>query len=978
MHVARNLLLAISIALMCSRLPLHGTLSSSNDVDYTSSAFVTAEAFYLGVGADSPTKEAFSVTRAAVALSPQGPLLALFGIAPKNTDVNIALPQSNQSSPTVVPSNQANPLYDQVIATMTLQGIRPIVLLATDTVDPVLGPNQKVVRINNETGSSITTNLEVLNDSTGQPTAGVVKIAASMSPQPTQQNVFAAVLPNGGSSFGGVGSGIGVLYQPVGRPEFAPADAQTGATTGNMATAVNGLLTTGLVAISADSTITAINDMYWDQFFNRLYVALSVERASAASAGGALAILVGQVSPLADDVHLLTLRPAVALDSSNFTADSTTGIFGFYATGAAPLIAQAHNVRTMRTSTDAMYLIVNGSVSSSTIYNEIYALPLVEGTSNPLLQPSAADIGRVASKNNPHQLASGVANMTQSTDPAAQVGCGPLPCDPGQIVRSLVIAGDAVIAGLSGDNTTGARDATHETGYFQSSAIFNIDGSIAAWTPWQRVMGSVDRVLAGGFDGANGSFMYLTSKGKVLYPGTAPMANTVKNTRWGSGALDGLLGGTSTDVAVGLVTVLNQYFSAGIGGVQQIFDFNQYTPTFSQPGAAGNLSLMVALGLRRLALIQTGSNNGSIFSPTVGDFSSYMVESLDGTVPTASSSTLVMGIAGGVLSDMGPLCCADISRGELAGGEKGWLFVGGYGGLAVLSRDDGSGWNTAPSEGLQSGFGNLTTDMSFRKIGQFGVVYSVACDESFVYVLTSNELARIPLDAANFSQVGAVAPSITILATAAGVTGATASGFRDMFLSGSLMMLATTNGLFRGGNGSNVQLASNETDMAWTPVLANSYSIGPVIQLFAMPRSSTSDGVVQNLYAVSANLNTALTTVYRFAVQDTQTYSAIITDQTVQLIPQITVPQFLSFGTIRQNFVTDGALILHELPFNFGTQELLKVFPMSVFVGGIANRGRSIALDFPNNPGTLIGRVVRDSASGAWIVPGEWGIRVQE
>lgn len=970
------------IIIMSTHDTVHAALSSARfgaGFNFGTSAFVATDAFYLGVTQDSEHKGAYALTRAAFAASNVGPDVVILPAAPQLANVNIS---GNDQEGTVMRPVQENPLYNQSIAVLTSLGVRAVALLETDTVAPILGSRQKIVRVNELNGQSVTTNIEVLNDSNGQPTAGIVALAGGMGPETQQQNIFAAVLPNGGTSFGGDGSGIGILFQGVG-DILVPTDAQSGSkdgvTTGNRAAKLDGLLTTALTAITQDSSVIAINDMYWDMYLQRLFVALTVTRSNDASDGGVESLLVGQINEVAQNQHQLILRPAVALDSANFASNDTDQIFGFYSTDATPLIAQTYRVRTMHTTTGNSYAIVNGTVATTSVHNQVYALPLVQWNSDPAFRPPLVNVGRVANKNHNNQLAQGVGAMTLSSDPAALVGAGPLPSAPDQLVRVLLTSGDAVMVGLSGDNETGARDAEHEAGFFQSTALLDENGFITAWTPWQRVMGSVDRVLGGGFDPSCGAFMYLTDNGTMLYPDQAPVANTAKLTRWGAGFFlgkgDELLGGTTQDPMNGLVSLLSSLFIQTQGGVYELFDFPNTTPSFSAPGAVGNLAMMVATGMRSIALIQTGSNDGNVFSPTVGDFRSNTVQNTQGTVPTLPATTEVLYMTGGALSDIGPICCTAVSQAPLTGGMNGWLFVGGYNGLAVLSRADGTGWSTAPGDGLKSGFGNLTSDMAFRAVGNFGTVRSVLCDASFVYVLTLNALVRIPLDAVNFSAAGAPNPAVTVLATAQGVTGS-AAGFRDMLLSNKLMLLATTGGLFRVGNGSDIQTASSQAELDWTQVLANGMSLGPVIQLFSMNAPSSGSGINQTAYVLAANLNSQLACVYRFAVADTST--DVINAQTVQLISQFGSPTFVSFGTIRENFVTDGATVLHMLPLNFGNIDLLKVFGLQVNFGGIADRGGSVVLGVPSGAGALIGRVVRSSASGAWIAPGDWGIRVQE
>ncbi len=950
-------------------------------INFGPSAFLSVHNLFLGVTADSTIKKNFSVTRAGVACDEDGNIsLNFYAYAQPYVALNLPLPKSQNNNNNLDNAedvdindlskkcfNLASPVYNQAITSITTCPEGPIVVLGSDVVAPILGAKQKIALID-AGGDHVSTNIVKINDAQGLSTSGIESIVCVE----VQKAIFAAVAPNGGI-FGQPGTGIAAVHKNESGP-LTPVNLVTGDIHGNRAVPILNTVASGQLAIEQDVTIGSIVDMYWDSCSARLYVALSVKRADDTQAGGAIALLVGHIS----SPFQLTLTPVIGLNASNFTPNATDSIFGFYFdnTDTSPVAATIYNVRTLHSSTGLNYLIVNGGVSTGDTHNQIYALPLVQRVRNGDSVDNDS-YGRVSNKNDFTQVASGVTTMTHATDAAALVGQGPLPATSDQKIFVLQAVKDAVIVGLAGDPMSGVRDATHETGFFQSTALFDATGRIMSWTPWQRVMGSTDRVLGGGLDGSTAQFIYLTNNNPVDPYGPLPDASTVKATVWGKGARDGLLGGTKTNEEVGLVALMAERFIQERAGISQIFDFDVTTQTFSAPNANGSLAMMVATGLRQIALIETGRFVDGVFTPTTGDFKNHTIASVSGFAPMPAPDTRVMIITGGALNQLGPIMTSDVSRTPRADGTaNGWLFVGGYHGVAVLSKPDGSGWDTSTAGGLKSGFTGITDAMSFKKLDSFERVRRVLCDDEFVYILTMRELVRMPLDAANFSDAGALDPQITVLASAEDLTGSACSAFNDFVISSKMAVIGSTHGIFFVGEGGNIQSATSASDINWMSILINDCPMGNVIQLSTI--SETAAGFAQggNLYALVANLSINLAAVYRFVVHDTTTQP--VGTSTVRLIGESTSRAFyLSFDVLRENIIADGALLFNEMPKNFGRTNFLSIIPMSSNPDKNNIRDYSVSLDVDVTTAN-IGEIRRDSASGAWIVPGDFGIRVNE
>ncbi len=909
---------------------------------------------YLGAGTNATNINENSVVSAYVSQNEETELneINITGLTPEKAWVNFN--RRNEKNELVEAKDEDkvdNPAYNKAISYLGVGGGSLSVVLATDDKAPVLGNNQKICQTS---GDSVTTNAVVLRDAANVATSGIAGLAVSPG------YIFAAVAPNGGN-FGAANSAISLLYHDVKTTnQLVPVNAITGAGTGNTPISLDLTVANGMIALSdgtSDALLANAVDMYWDSGLSRLFIALRVARSNFANPGGAVALLVGRIdSSDVDNKHKLILEPVVSTVTGNFTANSTDHILGFYRLDFASVWSALYKVKTLHTSTQKSYVILNGGVYNSggvplnIAKNKIYALPLTSA-------------GKIAKKNDFEHVVASAADMTLATDAAAIVGGGDLPnTTHDQDVRDIFTIGDAVFVCLSG--RTGDPNAPARQGIFQSAAIFDSAGKIERWTPWQRVMGSTDKVLGGNIFDSDGNFMYLT------LDSVTSQTDTIKVTQWGRGENSGL---------GNLVSMLESEFPQNLGGVSQLFNFDETTRTFRQDNE--DISLAVATGYKKVALVETGSRVGAgDFLPNSGGFSTNVLRTTNGFASTGVAGTKAMIISGGgVLDALGPLCCADISRSLKGANEsKGWLFVSGYDGVAVLSEANGDGWETdngggVLQEGLQRGFVGITATMSFKRLGSFSDIRRVVCDRTNLYVLTRRNLYRIPLLSNNFSSANAGGVAGTLLKTA--VAGEV---FTNFFVSSKLGLLSTNKGLFRVGDGKDITVDNN---LNWTeikiPYGGREYSFGGIVSfdLLSVTKGHFEQG--GNLYVLEANYSHQLSDVWRFNIKDTNGAN-VVAPNTVQLFTEAgSFIQFFSLGRYRGGIKTDGALFFHFWSKDFGYADFLKMVSHRVNLTRYISRGNTINLGL-GSTAYNIGIISRNPASGSWMVPGDWGLKVSE
>lgn len=724
--------------------------------------------------------------------------------------------------------------------------------------------------------------------------------------------------------------------------------------------------------------------MFWDDKLQRLFIGLEARRdpdTEINKAGGVLNLAVARLekkatTPEPTTADLVKISPIVQAPDKVLFYDATTPdtinivdrMIGFYFdSGSEPpaskisydtdVFLATDMIKTLHTTTGRDYLITVGRFSDGEqMKREVYALPL-QGTS---ADPDGTHPERIGtlSKSDFSGAPTQLAQMPQRGQAAVLVGGATGSFDETVNVTDLFVIGDSVYICLAGRPGMGV-EGSNEVGIFQSTALFDTTGVITGWTPFIRVMGSLERVFGAGLDNRTGQYLFLTetndtTTNKPFFDPTMPnvFANNISTVRlssWGK-----------TDSVNNLGIILENLFSLDRGGVHQLREFNEKTPGFRM---GEFLSVMVATGLGRVALIQSGKSVGgaSLFVPET-KFS------------TNDPNKNVFVFNDQALQALGPICTADFARS--AEENEGWLFVGGYNGVAVLRQVNGNGFDSdAGLEALTSdgfpgnGYSFLKLQPSFAE-SHFDHVRKVACLNRVLYVLTEDNLYAIDIAGAagKFRDAGAddleeeiinlnSLPSDAALLDFIPLAGSALEGSADF--NSFRALLATTKGLFvitrDAGNNHRV-----------TQVLVNNASLGPVIQLQYLSRDKGSPSALGNLYLLTANIASSPSQgkVYRFNVD------ATLRDVFVAPI----APNnglVADLGNFRGNFFADGSTILHTRGKHFDDRNYMNAQP-TTDPALVIPLTTQLALSELN---TTIGAIVRESASGALYAPGDWGVR---
>lgn len=853
---------------------------------------------------------------------------------------------------------QKNPIYNKKINHLMLFRSTPLVVLADSSSEfhYILHPGSGENPMHVLSASTVA-------DAAGVPSSGIIGLSwcqTSTSAEHYLNYLVAAVKPQQ-DSWGQVGSGIALIkydqemvqeplekkeekandkkkekkdkkiQQPttktVAHPYFNILDAQTGQSKGNKAYTLAACVPP-YVSILPHETI----DLVWDDNFQRLYIPLHIKTNDTTDSNqGACAVLIGTIC---DDQ--LSLSPLIALEVFDENHDSVIGGAG------ANKTVSISKIRMMYTSTGLPYLVAVGNEGNADgMMSKVAAFPLTNMSDTKhgkelLINP---DHGVIACKNEIPEArflngrygrfrgrifkkpARTKDDFYSMDDRSVRVGSyGVLPT----AITELVVIHDCVFACVDQGNG-------QQAGVFYSQALFEPNGRIASWTSWKRVAHSSASIIDLNVELTKNNLIFFESNPPKIRACTWQTELNVKNNECKT-----------------VADSVRKEFPQGSGGAQGLFDFDQKTPGLLGPISS---SLMVATGNKKVLLVQTGvDNDQGIFMPN-DDFKQCTL--LDGSLHAFNKDASVISITGGILDKLGPITCAEIVHDDT----QAWLLVGGVGGVAVLSDEQGKGWPV--SQGLGKNFAGLSQQFGFKKYGNYSSVKKIIQDEKFLYILTRDRLERLSICSDSFKNdftCGAVS-----LATSEHMH----VRFTDVLISGPFAVLGTTGGLFRISNNSSL----------WQHVdIPVSYP--NIISLTSASPSGKDTGFAYDgqVYVLSGSTNTNETSVHRFFVKDVKQWG--ITDATLSLLIDYGVrdqiSRFITFGGYRNNYVTDGLI---HISTRGGSGKLPSVHVLPGFVGGklVMSACKEANITTPWTDNSTVYSLVRNSADGSWLIAGDFG-----
>lgn len=881
------------------------------------------------------------------AQQPTSGTAAHYAIAYTGANVNSFLPLI-PNLPTTINGNAApNPLLGAQIdhlGLMTYNANSPFIVAVSHTTPGIAYlMTNGVVSAGNNSLALLSTG--TLRDASQNPTARIAALTTNVAvatAAPFDKNVPTG-LQSGMALFAAVTNQTGVFGEPG--SGIATAVLQTDTTTKQLSLeqlttttldVTSSVVTIGSPLTSMADAVIFKNSIHWRLLdmniaapVSKIYVGLQLQGGAAAS-DGVHAVIAYDGFAVGNQMITTAPRLTPLAPEAAITEDSIVAAKGALAT------VNIYHIATMTTTSHLRYLVVVGGVASHGTRRTVFALPLVTETGL-LANVNATEIPYIANSflvTRFLPVATQAGDLYTSTSVPAQVGGGALPGD----VTDISIAGDTVFASL----TTSTRALP---GIFYSQALFDALGKIKGWTQWQRVGNATSSTTGLAFDERTGNFWSIQPAGS---------GTLVQKTVW-------------EKPQQGVPQVLQEAMRETAGGIQGLFEFPASTPAFNQTTDA--LAITVATGNNHVVMVQSGHKVNGILEPTT-NFSNGFSQA-DGTLQGFASGVSWLNLSGGLLQEIGPIIAATV----VSDGTYAWFVVGGARGMAILAHPDGTGWLI--NSGLQSGFVGLTADMRWMRLGNYTAVRKLVANQNALYVLTHTTLERIDLAPSVIVQGEQVAR--VVLAQGGSLPGGLHSFLSDVIISKKVGLLATSSGLLRVGNGSDITTALHAEEVGWMPI-ALPYSVGPVTRLFGVSATGLEQDIAQvsplvsgNVYILNAYVGYNQARVYRFTIDYTGTIDAM----TIRPLQSDMLSFFLTFGRYRNFITTDGSIFAvsrskrQKDPAYF---ELLAPQWMGESKAALTGAQRIV----PDATAQSIGHMIRSSVTGSWLVPGDFGLFVNE
>lgn len=616
-----------------------------------------------------------------------------------------------------------------------------------------------------------------------------------------------------------------------------------------------------------------------------------------------------------------------------------------------------------------------------------------------------------------------VGNMQNTTGPNNAVLA--LPLDEKDKATPTIVGGESTLPGQ-----ISALQRTHETvyvavtqsetkqapGVFYSQAILDSNGSIAAWSSWQRAGCANEPVIGlytNGFSlrvlslhGENSLNFHvpkwrgpaidaqeMQAEEKALKDRLEREANikyrneqlekrrqeAQKKEREKGPIADTLqpapyIASQPADIP-DFNCISNTGFSSGYRckneyESQDLFLSRALTTLFATlPGAIhtlgnipaatpGSASYLVAAGCKQVVISPTypAYKDGS---PVIRNYSEHILCN-DGSLKAsdvADENTALYVCKGGVLDELGFIKTVHCA----SNGQDQWLFIGGPRGVAVLATETGAGFGMHAT--------CLNSELSFKKFGSYEWVCQIMSDDQFVYIVTEDRIDRIPLNIENFKTT--TPKDICTVATAIDV-GTVCDGYiiNDACVSHGMLFVGTSRGLVATAPGIDCRTVADHTQITWQKVglPTSSATISQLIPLSSTPHAYDVACKGQ-LYVVACSLFDDSSSVTRlFIDRDAEQRIALVPDTHKKQ-----VGSWLNYSYRIGAFFTNGTIHLVSRDRFEDAQVDLALMDGSKK----RNKGNSQLINFSETT-ARVSTIMRSSGSGTIFVTADDGVRIYE
>lgn len=650
----------------------------------------------------------------------------------------------------------------------------------------------------------------------------------------------------------------------------------------------------------------------------------------------AVAIIVAKPTPATrDDKGAIKTVGSLAFSSIIPDAVATAGFNTVCSARAGEQVAIRH-MSVTTTTTGLSYLLVardNGAGQQT-----VYAVPLVTQAASADDNGKIAKFGSIKKKFQitgtwyRQQGFDTVIDDAEEIDIAGaqnvlkriQVGQGVVPVAAGSYIKQLFSQGDCVYIAIGNAYAVGTTP-----GLFKSQALFDKEGRIISWTPWQRIAGTDEKMLFAMQNSNDRRIAYVTEG--VAGSGTF---DTVKQTVWSA----------KDNKAQVFLEKVDEQLSNSIGGVQAMFGFSGQTSGFNNAGDP-QLSLYVATGKNQVVVGQTGYQNAGHFKPkSMGAGDLVALDAADGL-------------------DIDSIVAAEFGNDGIVG--NNWLFLGGNKGLAVLAdAGTGIGW----AGGLATVADLTAAGQTCRSLGDFAFIKKLASDGAYLYILTLDALYRIALDPNKFKAVGADPLNAVEVVKAKDLN--IHASLLDVIVDDELVLLGSTAGMYTIDDSGRPGAAGAITKVEVPGGLS---AVSRFVTLSDDAHVTRKFKAFSNLYVLTNDFGVEQSRINRFTIS-----AGVLNPIQDQLLEDENYA-LLVFDYFKNNICIDGGLGFATAYKIASDAPVVKVLMPSIQGGKsschvlLSMHTQNLVLSSLASATNLVG-VVQDFAAGASLIGGDFGI----
>lgn len=632
-----------------------------------------------------------------------------------------------------------------------------------------------------------------------------------------------------------------------------------------------------------------------------------------------------------------------------------------------------NQLSSLLTTTNLSYLLVLGGMNTiNNAMNIVYALPLINDSTRPALIGMLANVNQqpvnIFSNKAPFHYLQTVFNQEpelpgdlytvddQAALAPALVGQGPLQYFDGDTLFPLKINDiegykDTVFAATAYLN----NDQKGIGGIFYSQCLFDEYGAIKAWTPWQRknILGNIL------------TQSYVPTLGSSI----ALFLNTPKQ----------IYGVWWNEQGPFLNMNNGAYESLPLAksGIQKVIDLPWMHPGIGVEIVSPFLksSYMLQVGFNTVILQQTAKNNALL--PLFNTQILLCDQGNAANIVNKTATTTTVAFFGGILANAGSLWTGALGYNSLL--PDSWIIAAGQGGVYILADENGNGCGVSL---LQSNFVGISRDLSWQRLGNFGVVKKIIAQDGMLFVMTNTSLYRVSLNHNNIK--GGIDCLYDLITTVSSLSDKMIqyNSFSDVLVSESVCLLATSFGLFMNAPGSSM---SEDNNFIWNELLLPEHNGAMPLVLSPVTVAGWQDNwavgssgsVSSNIYVLAASLSRHYSKLYRFVMYGV---SDGYTGPSLKLLPNYFIKniptyyynphmEFLSFATDGATSLTHGVFGAN----NFFRSYIGLMNPLAR-QGGIALKNQFNFFELSSKMNMYIGFPTYSSGNGIWLVVGQNGM----